>query len=285
MNKKNILLLLLIIIALVIPALVYKSRELRRSYKAEIIDELNQFKKSENSILTEEDIKDLPQPVQKYLRYTGVIGKEKVKNFRIVGEGEFKTAPDKEWVKAESEQYNFMDSTKRFYFIKLNMSGLPVVGLHVYKNVTATMNVRIAGLFSVADAQGEIMNKSETVTVFNDMCMFAPASLIDKRIEWETIDPLKVKATFNNNGIKISAELFFNEKGELINFVSNDRYLTGTGKEYQNAPWSTPARDYKDYNGIKLASHGEAHWSLPEGDYCYAKISFTKIDYNVTDYQ
>jgi hypothetical protein len=285
MDKKHILLSLLIIIALVVPALVYKSRELRRSYKAEIIDGLNQFEKSKDSILTEDDIKDLPQPVQKYLRYTGVIGKEKVKNFRIVGEGEFKTAPDKEWVKAETEQYNFLDSTKRFYFIKLNMWGLPVVGLHVYKNATATMSVKIAGLFSVADAKGEIMNKAETVTVFNDMCLVAPASLIDERIEWETVDPLKVKAIFNNNGIRISADLFFNEKGELINFVSNDRYLTSTGKEYQNAPWSTPVREYKDYNDIKLASYGEAHWSLSEGDYCYGKINLTKIEYNVTDYQ
>jgi hypothetical protein len=129
------------------------------------------------------------------------------------------------------------------------------------------------------------MNKAETVTVFNDMCLSAPASLIDKRIEWETVNPLKVKATFNNKGVKISAELFFNEKGEMINFVSNDRYLTSTGKDYQNAPWSTPVRDYRDYNGVKLASYGEAHWSLPEGDYCYGKINLKEINYNISSYK
>ena len=203
----------------------------------------------------------------------------------MIGEGEFKTAPDKDWVNANAEQYNFLDSTKRVYFMKLNMNGLPVVGLHVYKNVSATMRIKIAGLLTVADAKGEIMNKAETVTVFNDMCLAAPASLVDKRITWETIDPLKVKAKFNNNGVTISAELFFNEKGEMINFTSNDRYLTSTGNDYINAPWSTPVKNYKDYNGIKLASYGEAHWSLPEGDYCYGKINLKEIDYNVNSFK
>ncbi len=32
------------------------------------------------------------------------------------------------------------------------------------------MTIKLAGLITVADASGPIMNKSETVTFFNDMC-------------------------------------------------------------------------------------------------------------------
>jgi len=60
--------------------------------------------------------------------------------------------------------------------------------------------------------------------IFNDMCLFAPASLVDSRISWEEVDAFIVKATFINGGNKVSAELYFNEKGELVNFISNDRY-------------------------------------------------------------
>ncbi len=282
MSKKYIFLIIAILGA---SSIVYKALELRRAYNAEVQDAFRQFGAAETEILTENDISGLPEPVQKYLKYTGVIGKEKVKNFRLLGEGEFKTGKDKSWVKAKAEQYNFIDNPRRIYYMKLSMSGLPVVGLHVYKDVTATMLIKLAGLVTVGDAKGEIMNKAETVTVFNDMCLMAPATLIDKRIEWEMIDQLTVKGIFNNNGIKISAVLYFNEKGELINFVSNDRYMTTSGEDYQNAPWSTPVGEYKEYNGIKLASYGEAHWSLPEGDFCYGRIYLKRVEYNLPNNQ
>ena len=161
MGKKSIILILAILASLI----VYKALELRRAYNAEVQDAFRQYGAAETEILTENDISDLPEPVQKYLKYTGVIGKEKVKNFRLVGEGEFKTGQDKSWVKAKAEQYNFMDNLRRIYYMKLNMSGLPVVGLHVYKDVTATMLIKVAGLVTVGDAKGEIMDKAETVTV------------------------------------------------------------------------------------------------------------------------
>ncbi len=280
MDKKMLILILLALLALF---LVYKSFGLKRAYHAEVRNGFKQDETAGYAVITENDIKDVPAPVQKYLRYTGVIDKEKVKNFRVAGTGEFKTGPDKGWLKANFEQYSFIHQPRRIYFMKLSMFGLPVVGLHVYKDGKATMEIKAAGLLTVGEAKGEIMNKAETVTVFNDMCILAPASLVDKRITWETINPFQVKATFENNGIKISADLFFNEKGELINFVSQDRYMTTSGESFINAPWSTPVRDYQDFNGIKIASYGEAIWSLPEGDYCYGKINITEVKYNLPD--
>jgi hypothetical protein len=178
-------------------------------------------------------------------------------------------------------QYSELNDTKRLYFMQMKMSGLPIVGLHKYADAKAVMLIKLAGLITVADGKGEEMNQGETVTVLNDMCMLAPASLIDERIQWESIDSLTVKATFTNNDCKVSALLYFNDKGELINFVSDDRYYSPTGKTYQKVRWSTPVKEYKDYNGIKLSSGGEAVWSFPEGDYCYAKVAINGIEYNV----
>ena len=281
MLKKYISVIIVSFLILAISLLAYKSQELKRVYKAEVAKVLENASGQERSILTEDDIKHLPEPVQKYLIYVGALGKEKIKNFRIVFEGEFKTDPKKGWTKMSAEQYSELKDTKRLYFMQMKMAGLPIVGLHNYTDAKATMLVKMAGLVTVADGKGEEMNKGETVTVFNDMCMFAPASLIDERIQWESIDPLSVKATFNNKGIKVSAMLYFNDKGELIRFVSDDRYYSPTGKTYQKIRWSTPAYEYKDYNGIKISSGGEAIWSFPEGDYCYAKAEIKEIEYNV----
>lgn len=285
MLKNYFLPAVLLSLILVISFFIYKSQDLYRAYKAEVSDELNRTAGLENGVLTAEDIKHLPEPVQKYLDYTGVIGREKVKNARIITEGQFKTSPERDWARMSSQQYNFFDSPKRVYYLQtrvfgLPVFGLPVFGLHTYKDAGAAMLIKLVGLITVANGRGSEMDQGETVTVFNDMCLLAPASLIDRRIQWETVDPLTVKAVFNNNGVKVSAVLYFNGQGQLINFVSEDRFYSPTGSTYQKVPWSTPVKDYREINGVKIATYGEAVWHFPEGDYIYGKIKITDVEYN-----
>lgn len=159
--------------------------------------------------------------------------------------------------------------------------GIPTVGIHLYKNATAIMKIKLAGLFTIVDGKGKEMDQGETVTVFNDMCYMAPASLIDKNIRWEILDSLSVKATFANGKQTISAVLHFNEKGELINFISKDRFDTPDGKTYKSYPWATPAKDYKAINGYRLASSASLIYQRPEGDFCYGEFILTGIEYNL----
>jgi hypothetical protein len=234
----------------------------------------------ESRFLGEEDIRDLPEPVRKYLRYTGSIGKEKIRNVRAVFHGWIRTKINGNWLDFISSQHNFFGDHSRYFLILSDMYGVPFDGLHVYENGKATMEIKIASLLKVVDAKGPKMNQGETVTVFNDMCLLAPATLIDKSIRWETIDSLTVRAKFTNRGITISAVLQFNNQGELTCFTSNDRFLSEDGKTYLNYPWTTPVRDYKEYAGRKIASYGEAIWRTPARDYCYGKFSLSELAYN-----
>lgn len=147
------------------------------------------------------------------------------------------------------------------------MKGLPVAALHIYKDNHATFSVKALSTFSIIDEKEGNLNIAETVTFFNDMCLLAPASLIDKRIEWEHIDNLNAKASFRTNDISISAKLVFNETGQLISFCSDDRYYYAGENKMQKISWTTPVTNYKDFNGHRIASAGKAIWSFPEGDF------------------
>jgi hypothetical protein len=135
------------------------------------------------------------------------------------------------------------------------------------------------------DARGVEMNQGETVTLFNDMCLLAPSTLIGGNIRWEPIDTSTVKARFTNKGNVITALLYFNDKGELINFVSDDRFYSKDGKTFKNYRWSTPVTGYKDVDGRKVASYGEAAWLIPEGKYSYTKFKLDEIEYNCKEYK
>jgi len=140
----------------------------------------------------------------------------------------------------KSQQYNFFDEPSRFFYIKAKMFGIPFDGLHVYSGNEATMQIKVASMFQVVDAKGEKMNHGETVTVLNDMYLMTPATLISETIRWEPIDSHSVKAFYTNDKITVTAILIFNQIGELIDFISEDRYYCEDGKTYLSYKCSTP---------------------------------------------
>ena len=236
-------------------------------------------------LLGDQDIQLLPEPVKKYLHYVGAVGKPSINNFRAIYKGEFKRSPESDWMEIVSRQYDFFDDPARLFYIKSHLFGIPFDGLHLYIGKNATMQIKVASIFEVADAKGDEMNRGETVTLFNDICLLAPSALINKNIKWETVDSLTVKAEFTNKTNTISATLYFNKKGELINFISNDRYFSSDGKTYINYPWSTPIKNYKDFEGRKVATYGEAIWQTPKGEYSYARFDLHEINYNCTQFK
>ena len=92
-----------------------------------------------------------------------------------------------------------------------------------------------------------------------------------------------MKDSLTNNGITISAWLYLNEKGELVNFVLENRSALGKNGETVKLKWSTPMRDYKDINGYRLASYAEAIYTYPEGDFTYATFTLKDIGYNLLE--
>ena len=131
------------------------------------------------------------------------------------------------------------------------------------------------------NAAGPEMNRGETVTLFNDLCVFAPAALIDAPITWQGIDERHVRGIFTNGAHAVTAVLVFDDEGDLVDFVSDDRLRdSGDGKHFTPQRWSTPIGDYRTVGGRRLARRGEARWHAPEGEVSYLEFSFDEITYN-----
>ncbi len=233
------------------------------------------------SILTKEETTHLPSCIQKYLEYTGSIGKSKIRNLCVEFDAEMYRKPGDKPMKAYSVQYNFYDSYTRLFLMKASKMGIPFWALHIYKKQEATFRVKVADLFKVVDLKGEELTKAETVTLLNDMCILAPAALVDKRLTWSEIDSLSTKVTLTNGKYKVSAILYFNELGELINFVSDDRAAHQDDGTLKKVRWSTPMFDYKDFDGRHIPSLGKTIWHYPEGDFIYGVFKLKSIKYNV----
>lgn len=231
--------------------------------------------------VTDADLSALPPVVQRWLRRVGVVGKPRVRDLRATFRGAIRSGADAPWLSFTSEQYNFHDRPARLFMMEASLLGVPFQSLHLAQDGHATMQVRVLSLFDQVDARGPEMDRSETVTLLNDLCVLAPAALLDVDLTWGPASERSAQVTFRHAGQTVSASLSFDEAGDLVDFVSDDRSQTTDGASYRRLPWSTPLREHREFAGVRLPARGEAVWRTPEGDLIYGRFDLQEIAYNV----
>lgn len=233
-------------------------------------------------IVTEGDLVTLPAAVQRYLRVTGSIGQPRIVDFRARWKGRIRNSASDPWMPFSAEQANtFGDTPARLFSMNASMKGLPVDIYHRFIDESATFRVRVLSAFTMVNASGPVMNQSETVTVLNDLCMLAPSALLGSALRWEASDARSARVAFTRGDYTVRATLHFNDAGELVDFVSDDRSrASADGKTFTRERWSTPLSDYRAFGTRKLSSRGKALTHDPNGTFAYAEVELQSIDYN-----
>lgn len=231
------------------------------------------------SLVTEGDLAHLPPPVADYVRAVGAVGRPHVIGFHADVSGSIRAGADQPWMHWTGEQVNtYGAEPSRVFFMDATMKGIPVDVLHVYVGPTASMRVRAASLVTIVDAHGPQMDQAETVTLLNDLCILAPAALVDAPIEWTSIDDQQAHATFTNADHTVSAVLTFDDDHELVDFVSEDRLRSSTdGRTFTKQRWSTPITDYRSFGGRRIAGRGSGRWHPDD------EPSFDYLEFHAND--
>ncbi|MHB1140023.1 MAG: DUF6544 family protein, partial [Microthrixaceae bacterium] len=223
-------------------------------------------------LVTEADLAHLPPPVAEYVRAVGALGRAHVLGFHAEISGRIRGSADQPWMQWRGEQVNTCEpEPTRVFFMDARMRGVPTDVLHAFVGPHASMQVRVASLIPIVDAHGPEMDRAETVTLLNDLCVLAPAALVDAPIDWTPLDDRHARATLTRAGHTVSALLSFDEHHDLVDFVSDDRFrASADGRTFTQQRWSTPISDYRSFDGRRVASLGTGRWhpeDEPEFDY------------------
>jgi len=218
---------------------------LKLAYKKQVKSSMSMVPAQMDTV-SEMDLEGLPAALRRYMEFSGVVGSEHVKHFKVVFTGRFKMDRYGDWAPVRAEQYSFVGEGRRLFAMEMRYKGLQVYGIHHYWQEDAYMKIKILDLVQVVHNQGEYMHKGETVTWFNDLCIMAPAALLRAEVCWEEIDANRVRGRLSQNGNTVETVLTIDDEGKLVNFQSEYRYTANVDGTFENIPWSTPMQDFKD---------------------------------------
>jgi len=275
---KIILIILILIVILIVISSFIGRMMFDRQVKQEVIQMFEMCEDSKSDVVTEADIADLPDPVQKWLRHSQIIGNEKVFAVRLKQEGVFRTKPGGNWMPFAATEYYTVAPPAFIWYTTMKAAPLfSITGRDMYADGKGNMLIKVLSLFTVADAIGPAMDQGTLIRFLNEIMWFPSAALSDY-IQWKSIDANSAEATMSYRGVTASAVFYFSESGELTNMMA-DRYMD-TGGKFLLEKWATPIAEYGEFHGIRIPQKGEGVWQLEPGDFSYVRITVTEIDYN-----
>jgi hypothetical protein len=232
------------------------------------------------AIITEEQVRHLPDPVQRFLRYTRVIGTPQTRTVRLKQSGTFRASekPDARWYPLRAEQY-FTTQPPNFVWLgRIRLAPLlSIQGLAAFHGY-GRLQIKLMGLLKVADYHGPQADQAELVRYLSEIIWF-PAICLQPELRWGPLDDCAARATLNCQSLTVSGDFHFDAQGALTDFVAQrERDIDG---QPGVVTWSTHVSNYRAYGDLYLASTGEAAWHLPWGKFPYVRLNVTELEHNV----
>ena len=239
--------------------------------------------KVQSKIFSFNDLEGLPEPVQRYFKYALRDGQEHIRFVRLKQVGEFRMKENQSWMPIKAEQYFATEDPAFIWRVKFTMAPfIWIDGRDMYYQGKGNMLIKVLSTITVADAAGSEMDISSLIRFLAEAPWLPTVLLPGDYIEWKEIDSNSAQAVIKDNGYTASGIFTFNEKGEIIKFVTNDRYMESDGK-YFKEQWAGYYRNYQEIEGMKIPIEGEVEWNLSDKDLPYAKLKITDIQYNIAE--
>ncbi len=233
------------------------------------------------AMIFERDVEHLPVIIQKWMRNSGVLGKEKVVSLRLKQIGTLRTEPEGKWMPFSATQYFNVEHPAFVWTTEVDaMYSVNMIGRDKLINGEGAMLIKLGSIIPVVnESDNKKINSGAMVRFLAEICWFPSAALND-HIVWESIDAHSAIATLRIAQNSVSGIFKFNSNGDVISFEA-DRYYGGS-ENAQLEKWIIKMDAYQFFDGIRIPNKCNVTWKLNQGDFNWLNLEITDLEYNVT---
>jgi hypothetical protein len=268
------------ILILSISLIAWANYDFDKKTQSEVSSILEKVPKEIPPIITIEDISPLPEPIQKWLKVSGIIGKPAIQSVYMSQKYQIKLKPEqKNWYPAFAEQYATVIDPAFVWQAEIKM--MPVIsafGRDKFINGEGEMDFKLLSVFAVAnDGPNPQINEAALQRFLGEMVWY-PSAALSNYVVWKDLGPQTAKATMTLKSLSGSGIFTFDEVGHVRSF-SALRYQ-GSGPDAKRSEWTVNITSTKEFEGIMVPSSGEVTWKLESGDWTWAKFEIQDCIFN-----
>lgn len=245
----------------------------------EILTQAAFYLKKERTKINFDNLESLPEPVQRYLKFSLEKDQEVIHYAKLVHGGEFRTGQNQPWFAIEG-YYDYLSDEPAFFW-KGKIKLLPILVISAkdfYYRGVGEVKIRLNTIIPIGKERGDAINKASLMRFLSEMPLFPTVFLTAPYISWEEIDGNSTRIFIENEGVKAEGIFTFNNKGEIIKFQSVRARTVKKGVSHDK--WTGHFSDYKKINNCMIPTRFIAEWNLKEVDFKYVNFKIGKVEYN-----
>jgi hypothetical protein len=229
-------------------------------------------------LITTEILQNLPEPVQRYMAFSGVLGKPWIDTVGLTQTGRFRQSADQPWMPVTALQTFTTNPPGFVWKARFKLAGLPLMSARdAYHDGHGRMYGKMAGLFTLFNALGPEIDQGTLLRYLGEMVWF-PTAFLGENITWQEVDDQTAQVTLRDGSQTVSARISFDAEGRPKNLTAQ-RYREQDGS-YALHSWSVPMTAWEARAGLNIPVRGMVTWNLPDGDLPYYEWNISEVEYN-----
>ena len=224
-----------------------------------------------NAAFTGEDVAELPEPVQKYLRAAIRIGTPLVQGVHLTMRGSIKIG---RWLPFRATQ---LINPHRGFIWKARVAGI-IAGSDHYLNEEGGMDWKLAGLFTLAHADGKDASTSAAGRGGAEAIWIPTALLPRFGATWTATDDTHISVAHTIGDTSVEVHYALGPEGHIHSLVFDrwgDPDNTGTFCWHS---FGGEITQYRTFNGLTIPSSGRLGWGFatdhwPHGEFFRYEIT------------
>lgn len=205
------------------------------------------------SVVTKEEIEQLPLALQRYCSYIGLEGFPKYQVVRAV----FKDtdfvfdAKSGKVLKMDYDLWLFYDKWFRSAYCQSSMYGVPFEGEdYCTDDLQGGMKGVLGKSIQIFDECSSQGYQAGFISWFAESLVLNPSVLFAEYVTYEEMDDNTVKVIIRDGNVVGEGVVYIDDKGEITSFYSDDRQVEDIEGNMTKIGWRCEYSDYQKNNGI-----------------------------------
>lgn len=200
-----------------------------------------------------------------------------VRAVRTTQKGEMRMSPNARWIPFTANEYISATHSDFRWEARLDPGKLvPTVVTDAYENRHGFLAVKLGGAVQIKKFTGPNFDKGELQRYLASIALCPMMLLNHESLEWRLAGPSTVSVRDRSDKAQATVDWELAQGGRPLAIRALRPRLAG--KDVILTQWTATTREFREVEGMRLATHLEVAWQGSEGEFTYFREQIASIE-------